>query len=129
MRRREVIRMFGAAVGLPFAARAQQAPRVYRIGLLRIGPPPQNFIQPLRQGLLDLGYVEGRNLAIEYGFAESAEQLPEVAAALVSRRVDVIVASGSAAVLPARDATKTIPVIFVAEIRSHREQIGHPPRV
>src|SRR3954468_13108913 len=107
MRRREVIRMFGAAVGLPFAARAQQVPHVYRIGLLRIGPPPPNFIGPFRQGLLDLGHVEGRNLVIEFGLAESSEQLPEAAGSLVRRHVDVIVASGSAAVLPARDATKT----------------------
>src|SRR3954451_12812303 len=117
MRRREFIRLFSTlAVALPYSARAQVPNRVYRIGLLRIGPPPPSFIEPFRKGLRDLGYVEGRNLVIEFGLATSAEQLPEVASALVRRNVDLIVASGAAAVLPARDAAKALPVIFVAGI-------------
>ena len=117
MKRREFIRLLSAlAVALPYSARAQVSNRVYRIGLLRIGPPPPSFIEPFRKGLSDLGYVEGQNLVIEFGLATSAEQLPEVASALVHRNIDLIVASGAAAVLPARDAAKTLPVIFVAGI-------------
>ena len=74
------------------------------------------FIEPFRQGLKDLGYVEGQNLTIEFGLAKNAEQLPEVADALVRRNVDLIVASGAAAVLPARDAARGVPVIFIAGI-------------
>jgi putative tryptophan/tyrosine transport system substrate-binding protein len=117
MRRREFIRLSSTfAVALPYAARAQVPNRVYRIGFLRIGPPPPSFIEPFRQGLKDLGYVEGQNLTIEFGLAKNAEQLPEVADALVRRNVDLIVASGAAAVLPARDAARGVPVIFIAGI-------------
>jgi putative ABC transport system substrate-binding protein len=106
----------GAAAAWPLAARGQQSRRVYRIGLLRIGSPPPSFIEPLRQGLRDLGYVEGHNLVIEFGLAEKAEQLPETAAALARRNLDLIFASGAAAVLPARDAAQSLPVVFVAGI-------------
>jgi putative tryptophan/tyrosine transport system substrate-binding protein len=116
MRRREVIHLVTTAALLPYSARAQVPNRVYRIGILRIGPPPPSFIEPFRKGLRDLGYVEGRNVVIEFGLATSAEQLPEVASALVGRNIDLIVASGAAAVLPARDAAKALPVIFVAGI-------------
>ena len=116
MNRREFMTALAMAVTSSFAARAQQPTRVYRIGFLRIGPPPPSFIEPFRRGLSDLGYLEGGNLVIEMGIAPTAEQLPTVATALVSRNVDLIVASGAAAVLPARDAAKTIPVIFVAGI-------------
>jgi putative tryptophan/tyrosine transport system substrate-binding protein len=115
MRRREFIAGLVAAP-IPSAAGAQQVHRVYRIGLLRIGPPPPSFIEPFRQGLSDLGYVEGQNLVIEFGLATSAEQLPAIATALVGRNVDLIVASGAAAVLPARDAARGLPVIFIAGI-------------
>ena len=116
MRRREFMTVLGCAVASPFSARAQQSGRVYRIGLLRVGPPPPSFIEPFRQGLRDLGYVEGQNFVIEFGLATTAEQLPEVATALVQRNVDLIFASGAAAVLPARDAAGALPVIFVAGI-------------
>jgi putative tryptophan/tyrosine transport system substrate-binding protein len=117
MRRRTLIGSLGLlAVAMPRFARAQQPSRIYRIGLLRVGQPPPSFIDPFRQGLRDLGYIEGENLVIDYGLAESAERLPEAAAALVARKVDLIFASGAAAVLPARDAAKAIPVVFVAGI-------------
>ena len=106
----------GAALLLASRTEAQQASRIYRIGLLRIGLPPPSFIEPFRQGLSDLGYVEGQNLVLEMGLAPSAEQLPEAATALVRRNVELLVASGAAAVLPARDAAGSIPVIFVAGI-------------
>ena len=84
--------------------------------MLRVGPPPPSFIEPFRQGLSDLGYVEGQNIIIEYGLGRSTEQLPDIAADLVRRKVDVLVASGTPSVLPARNATRTIPVVFVAAI-------------
>jgi putative tryptophan/tyrosine transport system substrate-binding protein len=115
MRRRDVIAALGA-VALPLPARGQRASRVYRIGFLRIGAPPPSFIEPFRRGLMDLGYVEGQNLVIEFGAAATAEQLPEAAAALVRKNIDLIFASGAAAVLPARDAAAGLPVIFVAGI-------------
>ena len=117
MRRREVIAILASiAIAWSGTPRAQQWNRLYRIGFLRIGPPPSSFIEPFRNELSELGYSEGRNLVIEFGLARSAEQLPEVAAELVRRDVDLIVASGAAAVLPARDAAKGRPVIFVAGI-------------
>ncbi|HKH26741.1 MAG TPA: ABC transporter substrate-binding protein [Sphingomicrobium sp.] len=116
MRRRTLVVSLGALAAASPLAWAQQASRVYRIGLLRVGEPPPSFIEPFRQGLSDLGYVEGRNLVLDYGLAVTAEDLPEAAAALAGRQVDLIFASGAAAVLPARDAAKAIPVVFVAGI-------------
>ena len=107
----------GGLLAAPFVAEAQpQAGKVYRIGLLRIGPPPPSFIEPFRQGLRELGYVEGQSIFIEYGLAESVTQLPELAAKLLRRKVEVLVASGTPSVVPARNATNTIPVVFVAAI-------------
>jgi len=102
--------------GTPLAGEAQQASKVKRIGFLRVGPPPTTFIEGFRQGLRELGYLEGQNITIEYGLARSAAQLPDVAAELVRLKVDVLVASGTPSVLPARNATSTIPVVFVAAI-------------
>jgi len=100
---------------VPPAAEAQPRPKVPRIGLLwpgELGPSATAF----RQGLRDLGYVEGQNMAIEYRYAEGkADRLPELAAELVRLNVDVLVASGPEAVLrAARDATRTIPIVMIA---------------
>jgi ABC-type uncharacterized transport system substrate-binding protein len=117
MNRRALIALLGgAALAHPLAARAQPAAKVHRVGLLRVGPPPPSFIEPFRQGLSQLGHVEGQSIVIEYGLARSAEQLPEIAADLLRRKVDVLVASGTPSVLPARNATRTTPVVFVAGI-------------
>jgi putative tryptophan/tyrosine transport system substrate-binding protein len=117
------MRLIGLAVVLALslilallAAEAQQAGKVSRVGFLRVGPPPTEWIDALRQGLRELGYVEGQNLVIEYGVAQSVAQLSDVAAELVRLKVDVIVASGSPSVLAAKNATSTIPVVFVAAI-------------
>lgn len=101
---------------VPRAAATQQMGKVYRIGLLRVGPPPPSFIEPFREGLRELGYVEGQSIIIEYGLARSVAQLPDLATDLIRRKVDVLVASGTPSVLPARNATSTIPVVFVAAI-------------
>ena len=114
MRRREFLGVLGgAAAAWPLAARAQQLGRTYRIGFLRVGPPPPAWIAALRQGLREHGLIEGQNIEIEFGLAQSVAELPSVAAELVRRKVDVLFASGSPTVLPARDAAGTIPVVFV----------------
>ncbi len=116
MRRRELFVVGAIAVTVPFSTHAQQAGRVYRVGFLRVGEPPPSFIEPFRQGLRDLGFVEGKNLIIDFGLAPSAEHLPEIANALIEQNVDLIFASGTPAVLPARNAANGRPVIFVAGI-------------
>jgi putative ABC transport system substrate-binding protein len=76
--------MTGSLLAAPRAAAAQQPGKVYRIGFLRNGPPPETFIEGLRTGLRELGYVEGQNISIEYGLARSADDLPSAAARLAS---------------------------------------------
>ena len=84
--------------------------------MFRLGPFPPNWIESFWQGLRELGYVEGQSIIVEYGLAQSVTQLPDVAARLIRLKVDVLVVSGTASVLPARNATSTIPVVFVAAI-------------
>jgi putative ABC transport system substrate-binding protein len=116
MNRRELL-LLGGVLTAPCELRAQQKPMtVRRIGFLRNGPPPETFIGGFRQGLRELGYVEGQNISIEYGLAGSADQLPDAAAELVRRNVDVIIASGTPPVVAAKNATRTIPIVFVAAI-------------
>jgi putative ABC transport system substrate-binding protein len=100
----------------PLKTRAQQAKQMRRIGFLRVGTPPAAFIDGFRQGLREQGYIEGQHFVIEYGLAQNAAQIPEVAAELVGRRLDILVASGTPSVLPARDAAGETPVVFVATI-------------
>jgi len=116
MNRRSFIVAVGAGFAAPLAAEAQQAEKVYRVGFLRNGPPDDTSIEGLRRGLRDLGYFEGQNLSIEYGLADSADQLPNVAARLVRLNVDVLLASGTPPVPVAKSATQKIPVVFIASI-------------
>ena len=104
----------------PLATDAQQASRVPRIGYLEFGSaaPGTPFLEAFRQGLRDLGWVEGQNIAIEVRYAEGKrEQLPELAAELVRLKVDLIFASTTPAALAAKHATMTMPIVigFVAE--------------
>ena len=100
------------AVGIlatPLAGEAQQAGRMFRIGLLGVGSPGA-----MRQSLSEAGYVEGRNLAIEWRDAEGkAERFGDLAAELVRLKVDLIVASNPAATFAARKATASIPIVMV----------------
>jgi putative tryptophan/tyrosine transport system substrate-binding protein len=117
MRRRAFIIFLGCAVSAwPIAALAQAARKLRRIGFLRVGSPPAAFIDGFRQGLRELGLVEGQDFVVEYVLAQSAEQIPYAAAELAHRRVDIILASGTPSVLPARDAAGQIPVVFVATL-------------
>ena len=99
----------------PLAVRAQQAGKVYRIGILETIPAARNAanLDALRKGLGNLGYVEGRNLTIEYRSADGrAERFPELAAELVRLRVDLIVTRGTPAARAAKKATETIPTVM-----------------
>ena len=115
MQRRDFIMHAACFLVAPIAAAAQEA-KIRRIGFLRVGPPPAAFIDGFRQGLRELGLVEGQHFVIEYALAQSAAQIPDAAAELVRRGVDIIVASGTPSVLPARDAAGQTPVVFVATL-------------
>ncbi len=114
MNRRDTLRVLLALGVAPLAVEAQQAAKVARIGWLAgslaAGP---HLIEAFRQGLRDLGYVEGRNLVIEYRNAEGKpERYPALAAELVALKVDIIVTSSQISALAAKQATKTIPIVF-----------------
>jgi putative ABC transport system substrate-binding protein len=99
----------------PLAAEAQQAAKVPRIGYLTGANPAANPHQheAFRQGLRDVGYLEGRNVVIEYRSAEGkVERLPALAAELVALKVDVIVSPSTPAALAAKQATRTLPIVF-----------------
>jgi putative tryptophan/tyrosine transport system substrate-binding protein len=94
----------GSLLAAPLAAEAQQPAMVHQLGYLSSQSPiPANRVEALRMGLRDLGYVEGKNIAIAFRPAETAERLPEAAADLVRLKVDLIFATSSTEVEAARD--------------------------
>jgi putative tryptophan/tyrosine transport system substrate-binding protein len=116
VQRRDFLIAAGALLAAPLRTQAQQAPRIARIGYLANFPPARapHLHEAFLQGLRDLGYVEGRNLMIEYRFSEGkAERLPALAAELVALKVDVLMAPPTLAALVAKEATGTIPIIFI----------------
>jgi putative ABC transport system substrate-binding protein len=120
MRRRSVLALLGGATTTWWpAARAQQPAKVPRIGYLTIArldlPETQAILDGFRQGLRELGYVEGQSIIIEYRTIEGKmERLPDLAAELVRRNVDLIAANGHTTTRAARAATATIPIVGLA---------------
>jgi putative ABC transport system substrate-binding protein len=116
MRRREFITLLGGAAAWPLVARAQSAPRRYRIGVLDTSALARNAnFAAFQQALRAHGYVEGRNLSFEYRSADGRnETFPALAAELVRLNVDLIVTRGTPAALAAKAATTTIPVVMAA---------------
>src|SRR2546428_3432925 len=116
LRRRDFITLLGgAAVAWPLAARAQQ-PRITKIGHLESGFPSSspNLLAAFRQGLRELGYVEGQNLFIERRYGDGREErLPQLAEELVQFGLDVIFAIGPPQALAVAKATNRIPIVFV----------------
>jgi len=109
--------MAGLAVSAPLAATGQDAGRTPRIGFLgnSTAALEANLVGPFREGLRDLGYVEGRNVEIEYRWAEGKyERLPTLIAELIASKVDVIVTAGTPAALAVKQATASIPLVMVA---------------
>lgn len=118
MDRRTFLVQVSALIALPLVAGAQPAGGVHRIGLLLStsrATYPAQFAQAFEQGLRELGYVEGRNLTIERRFADgNHERLSELAVELVDLKVNVIVAGSDVAALAARNASRTISIVFTA---------------
>jgi putative ABC transport system substrate-binding protein len=107
----------GGLLAAPLVSEAQQAGKIYRIGVLEPTSMALNAanLDAFRQGLRELGYVEGHNLMIEYRSADGrSERFPDLAAELVRLKVDVIMTRGTPAVLAAKNATGTIPVVMAA---------------
>jgi putative tryptophan/tyrosine transport system substrate-binding protein len=115
MRRRDFITLVGGAATWPIAARAQQPARLPRIGILWPNPVTASghFVDAFRQGLGELGYVEGSNMTIEFRTAEGRmERLPDLAAELVQLPVEVILTATSPTIRAAQQATRTIPIVM-----------------
>jgi putative ABC transport system substrate-binding protein len=119
MKRKITILTLGAMLlALCWTAAAQQSAKIPRIGSLYAGTPSTQSarIEAFRQGLRDLGYVEGKNIVIEWRFAEGKlDRLPGLAAELVRLKVDVIVTSGLGSTRPANEATNTIPIVMTQD--------------
>jgi putative ABC transport system substrate-binding protein len=121
-RRRFLLTSLAGALAAPVAAGAQQAGRVYRVGFLWDTPAVwPHALEAFRQGLRELGWVEGRNIVIEYRWTEGRfDRLPKLAEELVQLKVDLIVAPTSIYTGAARQATSSVPIVFA----SHADPIG-----
>src|SRR5262249_44143144 len=103
-------------LAMPLAAEAQPLDKVFRIGRLTLASPSTDDPDGFRQGLRELGYIEGQNIVIEYRSAEgSVDRLGALATDLVRHQMDVIVAAGSPAIHAAQQATSTIPIVMTTD--------------
>ena len=117
MKRREFISLVGAAATWPLAAPAQQVGKMPQIGYLGVSSPSlePHYVEAFRQKLRELGHVEGKNIAIEYRWAEGQDdRLPNLASELVRLKPDVIVTTGTPGAVAAMQATKTIPIVMAS---------------
>jgi len=103
----------GSILAAPLAVEGQQAGKVYRIGFMSVGQPPRAWVVAFQEGLRARGYIDGRNVVIEYRFTDgSFDELPRLAAELVRFNVDVILAASAPATFAARSATAKVPIVF-----------------
>jgi putative ABC transport system substrate-binding protein len=123
MRRRAFLRAFGLILAAaPLAAGAQQQNRVHRIGYLGFAPAATSAtrVEAFVDGMRDLGYVEGKNLVIEFRWGSSSDELRELAAELARSQVELIFGTSSTETEAARQATSTIPIVFA----THADPVG-----
>ena len=116
-RRAFISTLTGGLLAAPLAAEGQQVGRVWRIGFLGAATPSvwASRVEGLRGGLRDLGYVEGKNIVIEFRWANGMyDRLPDLAAELTRLKIDVLVTAGTPGVLSAKRATTTIPIVMAA---------------
>jgi ABC-type uncharacterized transport system substrate-binding protein len=129
-RRRFLLTSLAGSLAAPLIAEAQQAGRVYRVGAMALEATPE-LVEATRQGLRDLGWIEGQNIVIEYRYTQGREELfPVFAAEFVRLKVDVIVAVTDTAVHATKQATSTIPIVMAAvldpEASGFVAPLGHP---
>jgi len=112
MKRRTIPALLAALLLMSVqVADAQQPKKIPRIGILRVGTPPDAFIDAFREGLKQMGYVEGQNIALDYRWLKREDQFAEAAEELVRLKVDVIVVTSTPGALAARRATQSIPIV------------------
>ena len=106
-----------ALIGAPSHAQEGQARKVYRIGFLRAGQPPESYLDSFQQGLRELGYVYGQNVVVEVRATDgTVDELPRLTEELLRLKVDVILASAAPAALAVRRATTSVPIVFVGVV-------------
>jgi putative ABC transport system substrate-binding protein len=115
-RRRFLLTSLAGALASPLGAEAQPAGKMYRIGFLQTVPdtPATNFLEVFRHGLRDLGYVAGQNIVIEYRMSQEPKDNPGLLADLIGRRIDLLVTWSTPALVAAKQATTTIPIVGIS---------------
>jgi len=122
MNRRRLIALAGGAMAWPIIVRAQQPKAIAHVGYLGLGPASSQagFVEALRTGLRELGYIEGKNIVIDFRWAQTIEELPALAAEFARLNVDIIFTPSSTQVEPAQHATRSIPIVFAV----HADPVG-----